>query len=73
MIPILLDPGADGGLRTNVPELFDPDKVQAEILVEIELYASIDTDGCTWTLEGKSLILTCEKQDGGVSWPRITV
>lgn len=48
-------------------------------LVDIELYAPIDVDGCTWTLEKSivnrhtnTVIVTCEKQDGGVSWPRIT-
>lgn len=48
-------------------------------LVEIELFAPIDTDGCTWTFEKSvvegqhsKLVVTCEKQDGGVSWPRIT-
>jgi len=63
--------------RKQISVLFHSKRIKVllskEILVEIEFYASIDTDGCTWTLERKSLILTCEKQDGGVSWPRITV
>jgi hypothetical protein len=48
-------------------------------LVDIELYAPIDVDGCTWTFEKSTtegqtnkVIVTCEKQDVGVSWPRIT-
>jgi hypothetical protein len=47
-------------------------------LVDIELYAPIDVDGCTWTFEKSTVeghtnkvIVTCEKQDGGVTWPRI--
>ena len=46
-------------------------------VLSIELYAPIDTDGCTWTLDKGSndskLVLSCEKMDGGLSWPRITV
>eukprot|EP00978_Attheya_sp_CCMP212_P020237 scaffold57656_cov61-Attheya_sp.AAC.3 len=41
----------------------------------LKLYASVDPDGCTWTLDtGKkqtSLNISCEKIDA-VSWPRIT-
>jgi hypothetical protein len=44
-------------------------------MLNLKLYASVDPDGCTWTLDmGKkqtSLNITCEKIDA-VSWPRIT-
>jgi len=48
---------------------------QGKELLSLEYFASVDTDGCTWTLDstskGVSLVITCEKADG-VTWPRIT-
>jgi len=44
-------------------------------LLSLQYFASIDPDGCTWTLDstasGISLVITCEKTDV-VTWPRIT-
>lgn len=45
-------------------------------ILSLDVYASIDTDGCTWTLDvdgdkGTCLVITCEKSDV-ISWPRIT-
>ncbi len=44
-------------------------------LLCLNLYDSVDPDGCTWTLDvGEkvtSLVITCEKNDA-MSWPRIT-
>ncbi len=31
----------------------------------VKLYGSIDVDGCTWTIDGKNLGITCEKSNGG--------
>jgi hypothetical protein len=59
---------------------FHPKKViitvKKEVLIIIDLFAAVDTDGCTWTLEkskssSKNLVISCEKLDGGLSWPRI--
>jgi hypothetical protein len=39
----------------------------------ITLYSKVDCDGCTWTVDGKrKLVVTFEKADAGVSWPRIS-
>jgi hypothetical protein len=45
-------------------------------ILSLNVYASIDTDGCTWTLDmdgdkGTCVVITCEKSDV-ISWPRIT-
>jgi hypothetical protein len=37
----------------------------------VTLYGSIDVDGCTWTIDGKNLVITCEKSNGGEIWPRV--
>jgi hypothetical protein len=47
-------------------------KYNKEELVSIKLYAGIDVDGCTWTIDGSNIVITCEKSDGGTMWPRIT-
>ena len=40
---------------------------------ELTLYSKVDVDNCTWTLDGgKSLVVTLEKAEPGVSWPRVT-
>ena len=40
--------------------------------LQIKLYSGIDVDGCTWTIDGKNLVITCEKANGGGElWPRI--
>eukprot|EP00558_Chaetoceros_sp_UNC1202_P003131 CAMPEP_0197237820 /NCGR_PEP_ID=MMETSP1429-20130617/4550_1 /TAXON_ID=49237 /ORGANISM="Chaetoceros sp., Strain UNC1202" /LENGTH=358 /DNA_ID=CAMNT_0042696897 /DNA_START=14 /DNA_END=1090 /DNA_ORIENTATION=+ len=45
-------------------------------LLKLALYATVDVDGCTWTLDssdkGTSVVVTCEKMKG-VSWPRINL
>lgn len=44
-------------------------------ILSISFFASIDPDGCTWTLDGSemgtNLVITCEKSDS-ISWPRVT-
>jgi len=46
-----------------------------KVLLSLEFFASVDPDGCTWTLDGSDkgtlLVVTCEKIDE-TSWPRIT-
>ncbi len=39
--------------------------------VDIKLYAQVDPDGCAWTIDGDSIVVTLEKADGGKSWPRV--
>lgn len=47
-------------------------------ILKLDFFASVDPDGCTWTLEVGNdeketcLIITCEKNDE-TSWPRITM
>eukprot|EP00980_Cylindrotheca_fusiformis_P028919 scaffold22677_cov139-Cylindrotheca_fusiformis.AAC.3 len=40
-------------------------------LVSIDLYSGVDVDGCTWTIDGSNIVITCEKAGGGSMWPRI--
>ena len=50
--------------------------VGGDVSVTLEMYARVDTDGCTWMLETnkdkseKVLVITCEKSEC-VTWPRI--
>eukprot|EP00985_Skeletonema_marinoi_P031569 scaffold37727_cov103-Skeletonema_marinoi.AAC.2 len=46
-------------------------KYNNECKVEVELYSKIDVDGCTWTLDKKNLVITCEKARDGEIWPRL--
>lgn len=51
-------------------------KCKKEPLVVLPLFARVDPDGCTWTLDRAGdemkLVITMEKGDP-VTWPRITV
>lgn len=51
-------------------------KCKKEPLVVLPLFARVDPDGCTWTLDRDGdemkLVITMEKSDP-VTWPRITV
>lgn len=42
-------------------------------MLELKLYSRLDVDGCTWTLDGDGLVITCEKASGGEIWPRLGV
>jgi hypothetical protein len=55
-------------LPTSIKIQHEGDKV-----VELQLYARVNVDGCTWTLDGggKTLVVTCEKAEEGQMWPRI--
>jgi hypothetical protein len=46
---------------------------EGDNVVELQLYARVNVDGCTWTLDGggKTLLVTCEKAEEGQMWPRI--
>lgn len=50
-------------------------KCQKEPLISLSLFARVDPDGCTWTLDRdgdeSKLVITMEKADP-TSWPRIT-
>ncbi|KAL3937392.1 MAG: hypothetical protein SGBAC_007503 [Bacillariaceae sp.] len=41
-------------------------------VLDVSLYAAIDVDGCTWTIDGSKIVITCEKVDAGTLWPRIS-
>lgn len=51
-------------------------KYQKDPLVVLSLFARVDPDGCTWTLDRdgseSKLVVTMEKADP-TSWPRITM
>lgn len=63
--------------KKEVKVIFHPRKVaisyQGKSVEIIELFESVDVDGCTWTLNGDKtkLIITCEKADPDKIWPRI--
>jgi hypothetical protein len=46
---------------------------QGETIVRLELFESVDVDGCAWTLNSDKtkVVVTCEKADPGKIWPRI--
>ncbi|KAL3822572.1 hypothetical protein ACHAXA_007683 [Cyclostephanos tholiformis] len=46
-------------------------KRDGETILGLNLYSRLDVDGCTWTLDGDSLVITCEKASGGEIWPRL--
>jgi hypothetical protein len=53
---------------------FNPRKVNVSVkeiqLLSIELFAIIDPEGCTWTMDSGKLIVSCEKVDS-IMWPRV--
>jgi hypothetical protein len=85
----LLIPLPEEAEKKQISVVFHPKRIKVLLLgkskgaknvdvVDIELYAPIDVDGCTWTFEKSiveghtnKVVVTCEKQDGGVTWPRI--
>lgn len=46
-------------------------KYNGESILEVKLYSRLDVDGCTWTLDKDSLIVTGEKASEGETWPRL--
>ena len=55
---------------------FLPKKVnvvyKGEEALNLDLFDRVDVDGCNWQLDGKTnLVLTMEKVQPGVMWPRI--
>jgi len=46
---------------------------QGETIVTLDLFESVDVDGCMWTLNNDKTkaVITCEKADPGKIWPRI--
>merc|ERR1712238_137668 len=50
-------------------------KVNKGLILALDLFAPVDPDGCTWTLDkkpnGNNLVITLEKSEGA-SWPRIS-
>lgn len=87
-IEITLPIGSEGGKPLSSKEVkgrglkvkYFPRKLTVSFdkkeLLCLNLYASVDPDGCTWTLDTgnstTSLVITCEKNDA-ISWPRISI
>jgi len=49
-------------------------KYDGKVVQKLEgFFEEIDMDGCTWQMAGNSggVIITLEKAEGGVSWPRL--
>ena len=46
---------------------------QGETMVRLDLFESVDVDGCMWTLNSDKtkVVITCEKADPDKIWPRI--
>jgi len=46
---------------------------QGETFLKLDLFESVDVDGCAWTLNNDKtkVVITCEKGDTGKIWPRI--
>lgn len=63
----------------DVEVVFRPKSVRTRVKTNhekdfaVDLFAAVDPDGCTWTLDKAlgELVITCEKSES-VSWPRIT-
>ncbi|CAJ1954896.1 unnamed protein product [Cylindrotheca closterium] len=47
-------------------------KYDKQDILDVSLYGAIDVDGCTWTIDGSNIVITCEKVDTGTFWPRIS-
>jgi hypothetical protein len=73
-VPLDLD-GAPAVNKKLLKVIFKPKKVQVQYdkkeIATIMLYSAIDVDGCTWTVDKESVIITVEKADPGRAWPRI--
>ena len=70
--------GEGGGTaadKAKVRVAFQPQRITAkydgETALEVPLYSKLDVDGCTWTLDGHSLVITGEKASEGEIWPRL--
>jgi len=68
---------ADGVHKKELKVVYKPRIVtvsyQGETIVRLDLFESVDVDGCAWTLNNDKTkaIITCEKADPGKIWPRI--
>ncbi len=45
-------------------------RYDGEERLRLALYGKLDVDGSTWTKDGDTLVLTLQKLDAGISWPR---
>ncbi len=59
--------------KSSVKVAFQPRKITVKCngtpILEAELYNRLDIDGCTWMLDGYSLVIMCKKVSGGEIWP----
>mmetsp|Transcript_28795 Transcript_28795/g.60320 ORF Transcript_28795/g.60320 Transcript_28795/m.60320 type:complete len:386 (+) Transcript_28795:221-1378(+) len=76
-VVVPLDDGTSPVNKKEVKVVFRPRYVaisyKGQAAERIDLFESIDVDGCTWTLSNDKtkLIVTCEKADPEKIWPRI--
>uniref|UniRef100_A0A7S4MF02 CS domain-containing protein n=1 Tax=Odontella aurita TaxID=265563 RepID=A0A7S4MF02_9STRA len=76
-VPIV-DVGEDAAKSKDVAVKFKSQSVQVRFrgieALSLDLFAPVDVDGCTWTLERSEgdvkIVLTCEKTEEA-TWPRI--
>ena len=64
--------------KSSVRVAFQPRRISVRCgvgppILEVESYSRLDVDGCTWTLDGDSLVITCEKASEGEIWPRLEI
>ena len=62
--------------KSSVGVAFQPRRISVRCgvgppILEVGLYSRLDVDGCTWTLDEDSLVITCEKASEGEIWPRL--
>ena len=62
--------------KKSIKVVFLPKSVtvtyKGEEALNLNLFEKVEVDGCTWQLDGKtSLVVTMEKVNEGVMWPRI--
>ena len=76
-IPLSSKLEKDGGKvnKAKIKVVFQLSKIAVkyggEQLLEVKLYSKLDTDGCTWTLDKDTLVVTGEKATEGEIWPRL--
>lgn len=46
-------------------------KCNGALIFDHKLYSRLDVDGCTWTMDKNSLIITLQKASEGETWPRL--
>jgi hypothetical protein len=73
-VEVIVAVGALGKKEIKATFLPQSVKVNKGEVLDLDLFAHVDPDGCTWTLEksgdGSNLVITLEKCEP-TSWPRV--